>query len=227
MHRHPVNQAPVLAAEALADQLRSHVLGGGVAPGQRLDEVTLCAHLAVSRNTLREAFRLLSHEGLVEHRTHRGVFVATIDAPQARHVYAVRRQLELGALDELMARRTSPAQPWSPAEEAALQQMRGQLELAREAQACDEWMAVGTANAAFHLALGSLGGNPVAERLLAVLVGQTRLRLLALGNPQAIHQGFVDDNERITLLLEDGQVGRARAVLESYLLRAETLLARD
>lgn len=198
----------MLAAEALADKLRTRVLEGKATPGQRLDEATLSAQHGVSRNTLREAFRLLVHEGLVEHRAHRGVFVVTVDAPQARHVYAVRRQLEVGALDELMARHAPPASPWIPHECPALLEVRRQLQLARKAQEGDDWMAVGTANAAFHLALGSLGGNRVTDRLLAVLVGQTRLRFLALGNPQAIHQGFLDENEHITVLLEAGQAAR-------------------
>ena len=47
-------------------------------PGVQLSEVALAQQYGVSRNTLREAFRLLARDGLVEHVPHRGVFVRTM-----------------------------------------------------------------------------------------------------------------------------------------------------
>ncbi|GAA4331123.1 hypothetical protein GCM10023162_36230 [Klenkia terrae] len=65
-------------AERVAEILRRRVTEGDLPPGSQLSEEQLSAVLQVSRNTLREAFRLLGHEGLLVHRLHRGVFVTEL-----------------------------------------------------------------------------------------------------------------------------------------------------
>jgi len=53
-----------LAAGGLVDAVRTTILDGGLRPGTRLDETRLGVQFEVSRNTLREAFRVLAHEHL-------------------------------------------------------------------------------------------------------------------------------------------------------------------
>jgi DNA-binding GntR family transcriptional regulator len=55
--------------------LRTHIMEGLFPPGTRLSEEVLGQALGVSRNTLREAFRLLCHERLAVHQMNRGIFV--------------------------------------------------------------------------------------------------------------------------------------------------------
>ena len=59
--------------ERLADILRSRITEGYFKPGDRLPEDSIGKALEVSRNTLREAFRLLTHERLLVHELNRGV----------------------------------------------------------------------------------------------------------------------------------------------------------
>ncbi|MEL4356814.1 MULTISPECIES: GntR family transcriptional regulator [unclassified Luteococcus] len=208
-------------AERCARALQAEILAGQLHPGSRLDEAELGERLGVSRNTLREAFRLLAHERLVEHVPNRGVFVQTVDPATARDVYDVRRQLEVGALDAVLAAQALgqplPTQP--------LRALRQAVARAQEAASRGDWTGVGTANGDFHLALVALSGNAVAGHVMRSLVGLTRLRFLALGNPREVHEGFIQENERIAALLEAGQVARARVALEVYLLRAQQELA--
>lgn len=51
----------------------------------------------VSRNSLREAFRLLTKEGLLRHEHNRGVFVATPSVASIIDIYRVRRTIECQA----------------------------------------------------------------------------------------------------------------------------------
>ncbi|MEL4504149.1 GntR family transcriptional regulator [Luteococcus sp. H138] len=203
-------------------RLADGILAGGYQPGQRLDEVQLGERLAVSRNTLREAFRMLAHEQLVEHHPNRGVFVRRIGPEESRHLFAVRRHLELGALDDLAAR---AVQCQLAPDSAALERLVHTVVLAARARDRDDWVGVGTANALFHMALVELADNPVASRLMRIVTAQTRLRYLTLGNPRAVHESFLDENQRIADLLRAGQLARARGVLELYLLRAEEELS--
>ena len=93
-------------ADQLASIVRARILNGTLAPGTPIREVTLAESLGVSRNTVREGVRLLLGEGLLEHRPHKGVAVATVDATDIVEIYGARRLLELKAV------RGAPRTPW-------------------------------------------------------------------------------------------------------------------
>ena len=59
-------------AERVARILRERITDGTLHPGSRLPEDALGTALGISRNTLREAFRLLIHERLVVAELNRG-----------------------------------------------------------------------------------------------------------------------------------------------------------
>ncbi|GAB3708528.1 GntR family transcriptional regulator [Mariniluteicoccus flavus] len=202
------------AATTVADEIRQEVLAGNLPPGARLDEVSLGAAHGVSRNTLREAFRLLAHDRLVEHRPHRGVFVRTIDEAEAHEIYAVRRMVEVGALRELAAHAGIP----TPVEIARIEDAVGAAERARDA---GDWATVGTMNGSFHLALTALAGNRVVDRLMSILVTEIRLFFLTAGTPDEVHDRYLDENRRILELVRAGDLPRAAVALETYLLDAE------
>ena len=101
-------------AERVAELLRHRVMEGDLPPGTRLSEEQLVEVLQVSRNTLREAFRLLTHEGLLVHRLHRGVFVPELDEEDLVDLYRLRRTIECDVvrrLDGLDPVRLRPLQP--------------------------------------------------------------------------------------------------------------------
>lgn len=80
------------------DALRNEIISGRFKPGDRLVEQQLYTALDVSRTSLREALRQLEAEGLVEQVPHRGAFVASVDADDARQIYDVRGALEVLAV---------------------------------------------------------------------------------------------------------------------------------
>src|SRR6476659_388055 len=70
-----------------------------MAPGTRLRQVAIAGGLAVSRQPVLQALRLLKKDGLVVDAPGRGVVVAPLDAAWIAQVYEVR-----GELDALAAR---------------------------------------------------------------------------------------------------------------------------
>lgn len=67
------------AYQQIADQIRELIMRGGILPGEQLpSEAQLSANFGVSRNTTREALRMLSSQGLVQ--TSRGVSGGTFIA---------------------------------------------------------------------------------------------------------------------------------------------------
>lgn len=63
----------------VAARIRTMLVEGRFAPGEKLYELEIATELEISRNTLREVFRLLTSQGLLTHIPNRGVFVAAPD----------------------------------------------------------------------------------------------------------------------------------------------------
>src|SRR5512139_1808712 len=93
----PVSDRRTLPA-AIADRLRELIIEGELAPGERLNERHLCERMLVSRTPLREALRLLAHDGLVTVIPNRGAFVAHMSPDAVRQSFEI-----MGALEALAA----------------------------------------------------------------------------------------------------------------------------
>ncbi|NJR66544.1 MAG: GntR family transcriptional regulator [Leptolyngbyaceae cyanobacterium CRU_2_3] len=74
--------------------LRSSILSGGLAPGDRLVETQLAQQLQVSRTPIREAMRQLQQEGLIVGDANEGLRVTSISAVDTLHLYDCRIGLE-------------------------------------------------------------------------------------------------------------------------------------
>ncbi|MEP7193765.1 MAG: GntR family transcriptional regulator [Actinomycetota bacterium] len=219
---------PRLAVDGVVDALRAMILDGQYGPGDRLDEGTLVGLLDVSRNTLREAFRVLAYEHIVEHLPNRGVFVRYLTLDEARDVYRTRRLLECGALREAAHRRLGAESMTSRQRRGfendwhnSVAAIRRAVQVGIDARTIDDWDGVGTANGQFHLALARLAGNNVISRTLRGLIAEMHLLFLVAGGAREVHEAYLDDNIHIATLVERGELIRASIALEEYLLRAE------
>jgi DNA-binding GntR family transcriptional regulator len=79
---------------AIAEQLRERIIEGEFAPGSRLNERKLCDRLGVSRTPLREAFRLLESDGLVELHPNRGAHIVSLSENDVRESFELMGALE-------------------------------------------------------------------------------------------------------------------------------------
>lgn len=201
------------AAERAAVVLRHRITEGEFPPGTQLSEERLTALLGVSRNTLREAFRLLSHDGLLVHRLHRGVFVTELDAHDLVDLYRLRRLVECTVLRSLT---------WL--DESRLSALRSEVETAEAAAAAGDWLGVGTANMHFHQHLVALADSPRINRVARQLLAELRLAFLVVDNPRMLHEPYVVGNRRLVDLLEARQFARAAEELEAYLRTSESHL---
>lgn len=92
-----IDKAPQTLRDIVQERMRTAIIEGHFAPGERLVERPLCEQLGVSRTVIRETIRFLEAEGLVEIIPNRGPIVATFDWSQAKQIYDIRRQLEASA----------------------------------------------------------------------------------------------------------------------------------
>ena len=88
----------------VAEALRGAILRGELRPGQTLTEVALSQQLQVSRAPVREAFRSLSEEGLLETIPYKGTRVRVLSRTDIEETYSLRGQLEAFALTRIVNR---------------------------------------------------------------------------------------------------------------------------
>lgn len=105
--------APPANGTTLADRIRREletaISTGRIEPGSRLDEQEIALRFGVSRTPVREAFRLLAANHLVELRGRQGAVVRSISAHALIEMFQVMAELE-GLCARLAARRVTAAQ---------------------------------------------------------------------------------------------------------------------
>ncbi|MGN6575688.1 MAG: GntR family transcriptional regulator [Nocardioides sp.] len=204
----------------VATVLRDHITAGRLAPGTRLSEEQLGQALGVSRNTLREAFRLLTHEQLLSHEFNRGVFVRRLEVEDVRDLYRLRRILECGAV-----RRAAAEAGSDPSlVQARVQAVREAVQEAEAAAAEDRWVDVGTANMHFHQAIAALAGSPRTDETMRRVLAELRLVFHVMAAPRTFHERYLPGNRAIADLLAAGEFEAAERELGSYLDAAEAQL---
>lgn len=88
------------ASGRIAAALRTEILNGSIAPGQRLRQEDIAERLGGSRLPVREALRMLAAEGLVQMEPNKGARVPFLDPGEVETLYRMRERLEPLALAE-------------------------------------------------------------------------------------------------------------------------------
>lgn len=81
-------------AEKLAAAIADGILSGALAPGIRLDEVSLAQQHGVSRTPVREALRQLAMSGLIDMRPRKGAIVAKVTPEQLESLFVAMAEME-------------------------------------------------------------------------------------------------------------------------------------
>jgi DNA-binding GntR family transcriptional regulator len=148
---------------AVAGAVRTAILQGEYAPGQRLIEADLCERYSTSRFIVRSALQELSAQGLVEFQRNRGARVREVSLGEAIEITEVRKLLE-----GLQAARA--AERVTAAEAEAL---RGIVTGMRAAVSKGELLRYSDLNASLHAAIRDIAAHETAARLLRQIRDQT------------------------------------------------------
>lgn len=160
------------AVDAVLEQFQEQLSDGAWTVGDRIPgEHELAGRLGVSRPAVREAIRALKHVGLLEVRRGDGTFVRTTVDPRPllrkvehatlRDVFEMQLAYDVQAA-KLAARRRTDAD------------MARLWVLLDERDAADDPVAFGEADAAFHLRVAEMAGNPLLAEAFRFF--QDRLR---------------------------------------------------
>jgi DNA-binding GntR family transcriptional regulator len=95
--------------EDAVEKLRAGILSGQLAPGEKLGAEELAAEFGMSRTPVREAFRTLASEGLVDLSENRGARVREWSDDELDSLFETRESLE-GMAVRRAAQRITPAE---------------------------------------------------------------------------------------------------------------------
>jgi DNA-binding GntR family transcriptional regulator len=189
---HPL-QAPRSLAEDAADVLREQILAGGYHQGEHLVEARIAQQLNVSRGPVREAFKLLRAEGLLEEEPRRGTFVVSLTTDDVREIYGLRAAIE-GRAARLLAEMRDPDIA------VELRRLLAQIE---RAVSDDDAAAVFRRDLEFHDGLCRLSGNARLHEVFTRYVPMLRALLRlderiypSLGDVARQHVPLVEAIER-------------------------------
>lgn len=141
-------------AEKLATAIADGILNGALAPGLRLDELTLAQQHGVSRTPVREALRQLAMSGLIDMRPRKGAVVSKATPDQIESLFVA-----MGELEATCARLAAISM--TPIERRRLQ---ARHEAMTALAAAGDPVAYSDANVSFHSAIYAGAHNaPLAE----------------------------------------------------------------
>lgn len=83
------------------ESLKSRILSGQYAAGEKIPEQSVSEELGVSRSPLRSAIRRLASEGLIEYFPYRGAFVKIYTDKDIHDSFAIRMLLESYAISNI------------------------------------------------------------------------------------------------------------------------------
>ncbi len=169
--------------------LRRQILRGELKPGERLMEISLANKLGVSRTPIREAIRMLEHEGLAVMKPRRGAQVAKISAQELTDVLEIRESLEILAISKACER--MDAEDLQKMDDAA----RHFEELA--AKPGSELTALAEADVAFHDAIFNGTKNLRLIQILGNLREQMYRFRIEYMKDEAVRKELVEEHRQI------------------------------
>jgi GntR family transcriptional regulator, gluconate operon transcriptional repressor len=190
-------------AEDAADMIREQILGGGFEQGDHLVEARIAEQLNVSRGPVREAFKLLRAEGLLEEEQRRGTFVVTLAPADVREIYGLRAAIDPTATAEL----------------------RGLLNDMDAAVRSGDAAAVFRCDLAFHDGLCRLAGN---DRLHEVFLRHVPMLRALLRLDERVYRSLDEvANEHLPLVeaIEAGAPDAAARIAEAHCDHAGDLIS--
>lgn len=193
--------------EEVADRLRAMITEGALAPGARLNERVLCERLRVSRTPLREAFKVLAAERLVELSPNRGASVVALSRSDVEQLFELMGALE-GLAGQLAAERRT---------EAELAEIRALHFEMLAAHARRDLPAYYALNRRIHVAISRCARNDMlAETYDSVNTRIQNLRFRSNFN-QDKWSHAVREHQQMLEALETGNGSALRALLEIHL----------
>ncbi len=205
-----------LISEDVLCTLRIAILEGAFEIGEHLVETEIADQLGTSRVPVREAFKELAREKLIELHPFKGAAVASFTATDIHEIYELRSLLE-GHAARLVAEQATPD------ELGHLQELHEEIEtLIVE----DDWRPILQKDFAFHRQLCRVSGNGRLLEIWDTLASQVRL-VMTLADQILLEPSFILEVHRpVIKALINRDPGGAEEAMVLHLRKTADLLAQ-
>ncbi len=222
IHSGEIIRPPRSVADRVYEYLKNQIILSRLGPGARLIEQSVGEALGVSRTPVREAFRLLEQEGLVERLTQGGVKVTSISQETVKDIFGVRVVLEAYAMELACERRTA-----ATIRELRLMASQARLIIDDANMPHDEKLArLFELNTAFHDTIYRSTGSPQLIKVLTNLKQLVlRMRGLSLQNNESWLEVW-GEHENLISNLEKGDKAQAGQLIRKHVDKALDLATR-
>jgi DNA-binding GntR family transcriptional regulator len=201
-------------AQQVAHGLADAIMRGELSPGSPIKESALATSLGISRNTVREAVRILESGGMVRYTLHHGFAVVDPTQDDLLELYRARQALETSAV---RVPRTSEE----------LVPVRAALEALMQAYQTKDPGEIAARDLDFHAAIVGMLNSKRIDAFYAQLAKELRylLRVLFMEREIEMQASDVEEHETILAAIESGDPAHAVDVLTKVLTHnAETVL---
>ena len=196
-----IESTPDLVEKAYTSLLNA-ISDGSLPPGVRIMQEDIAEQLAVSRQPVLQALRLLRKDGFVLDAAGRGVLVAPLDVAKLVQIYQVR-----SSLDALAARLAAQAR--HVIDEQLIDQGR------RAARGSDI-QAMMAADAAFHTEIYIASGNPLIAQTAHIHWQHIRRAMGAVLQVSTMRESIWDEHQAIAQAIADGDETGAESLVRQH-----------
>jgi len=170
-------------------------------------ESELVLRSGTSRVPLREAFRILAQEGLLDLSPHRGASVRPLSDRELRELFGVRAAIEAFAASVAARHRQAEV----------IAGLRDLVRRMREVVSQDEMAAYGRLAAEFHEALVAAGDNAILAGTYAQIRARLRRYQSAMSRVPHLPQTSIAEHDAIIIAIEAGDAAAAMALTNAHL----------
>lgn len=200
---------PASLTEALFESLRSRIINGQIAPGERVTEQRVADEYGVARPTAKSCLERLTGLGLLRRVAHKSAVVPELTAAEIHDLFFSRETFETAAASQLARTAHLP------------EQMAKAQKLMKQAAAQEDFAEQVQADIAFHWGMVDGLSSERLSRMYEMISGEIHLTM----GQYAAHRRtapitVVAEHEEIMDAISDGDEQRARSALITHLAHA-------
>lgn len=203
------------AGARIAERIREGILAGDFPPGTRIRQEDVADRFGASRVPVREALRILEHDGLITLVANTGAWVATLTLAECEEIYQMRERLE-----PLLLRISASAMTDRDVDRLA--------ELADAMAATDDVDRFLELDREFHLGSYAHAQTGQLGELVVKLWNTTQpyRRAYTRATDDDARRIIHDEHHLLVSALRDGDLDDAERVLAGHIRRTRRRLAR-
>ncbi|PTY36520.1 GntR family transcriptional regulator [Saccharospirillum sp. MSK14-1] len=199
--------------QRIMDALSASVAQHRLKPGQRLVEAQIVEALNANRNHVQTALQRLAMRRIVSIEPNKGASVAQPTAQEARDIFAARRAIERGILENISAQHINDR----------LADVEAHMRSERQATAGSDRRTIVARLSEFHLLLADICGNTVFKEMFDTLMVRSSL-IVALYQRNDVPSCASDEHQDIIDALLAGDHSTAIDAMIEHLNELESQL---